>query len=80
MYPPSLISQSNSDCSVLTEAEVVAIVMVVRSDPTHPHTGGVLTRENPHRVVVLRNRTQAGYLQHLMLLTPKLQRCFYIPS
>lgn len=32
-----LISQGDCDCSCLAEAEVFAIVMIVRRDPAYPH-------------------------------------------
>lgn len=55
MDPPSLISKGYGDRAILTEVEVVAMVMVVRGDPAHPHTGWVLPGKHPHRVVVLKH-------------------------
>lgn len=54
MNSPSLVSQGYGDCSVFTEVEVVAIVVVVGGNPSNPHTGRVLTSEDPYRVVVLK--------------------------
>lgn len=56
MDPPTFISQSYRDSPILTEVEVVAIVMVVRGDPAHPHTGWVLSSKNSHRMVVLKKQ------------------------
>lgn len=48
MDPSPFIPQGYSDCSVFAEVEVVAIVMVVRSNPANPHTSRVLTGKDPH--------------------------------
>ncbi len=53
MDPAPLISQGDGDCSRPAEAEVLAVVMIVRSDPAHPHRRRVLSGEHSHRVVVL---------------------------
>lgn len=53
MDPAPLVSQGDGDCSCLAETEVLAVVVIVRSDPAHPHKGRVLSCEHPHRVVVL---------------------------
>lgn len=53
MDSPSLVTQGYCDCSVFTEVEVVAIVMVVGGDPSNPHASRVLAGEDPYRVVVL---------------------------
>lgn len=53
MDSASLITQGYGDRSVFTEVEVIAIVMVVGSNPSNPHAGRVLTGEDSHRVVVL---------------------------
>ena len=60
MDPTTLVSQGNCHRPVLTEVEVVAIVMVVGGDPAHPHTGWILTSEHPDRVVVLQDNMVAG--------------------
>lgn len=54
MDSTSLVTQGYGDCSVFTEAEVVAIVMVVGGNPSNPHASRVLTSKDPHRVVVLK--------------------------
>lgn len=43
-----LISQGDGDCSRLAEAEVLAVVMIIRCDPAHPHRRGVLSGEHSH--------------------------------
>ncbi len=53
MDSSSLITQGHGDCSVFTEVEVVAIVMVVGGNPSNPDAGWVLTSEDSYRVVVL---------------------------
>lgn len=53
MDSSSLVTQGYSDRSVFTEAEIVAVVMVVGGNPSNPHTGGVLPSEDPYRVIVL---------------------------
>lgn len=53
MDSSSLVTQGYGDCTVFTEVEVVAIVMVVGGNPSNPHTGRVLTSKDPYRVVVL---------------------------
>lgn len=60
MDPPTLVSKGNRHRPVLTEVEVVAIVMVVRGDPAHPHAGWILTSEYPDRVVVLQDNMVVG--------------------
>lgn len=37
MDPAPLISQGDGDRTRLAEAEVPAMVMIVRGDPAHPH-------------------------------------------
>lgn len=44
----SLITQCHRHCSDFAEIKVVAIVVVVRGYPSNPHTGRVLTSEDPH--------------------------------
>lgn len=53
MDSSSLVTQGYGDRSVFAEVEIVAKVMVVGGHPSNPHTGRVLTSEDPHRVVVL---------------------------
>lgn len=48
-----LISQSDNDSSDIVQLEAWVVLMEVRSDPAHPDTAGVLTREDPHWVVIL---------------------------
>lgn len=48
-----LVSQRDGDCTRLAEAEVLAMIMIVRRDPAHPHGGRVLSGKHSHRVVVL---------------------------
>lgn len=54
MDPSSLVTQCYGDCSVFTQVEVVAIVMVVGGNPSNPHGSRVLTSKDPYRVVVLK--------------------------
>lgn len=44
----SLVTQGYGDCSVFTEVEVIAIVMVVGGNPSNPHASRVLTGEYSH--------------------------------
>lgn len=53
MHPAPLISQGDGDRTRLAEAEVPAMVMIVRGDPAHPHWRRVLSSEHSHWVVVL---------------------------
>lgn len=53
VYSSSLVTEGYRDCSVFTEVEVVAIVMVVGGNPSNPDAGRVLAGEDPYRVVVL---------------------------
>lgn len=48
MDPSSLVTQGYSDCSVFTQVEVVAIVMVVGGNPSNPHGSRVLTSKDPY--------------------------------
>lgn len=50
---PPLITQGHGHSSGLVEAEVLAVVVIVRRDPAHPHQGGILTGKHSHRVVEL---------------------------
>lgn len=49
----SLVSQGNGDGPRLAEVKVLAVVVVVRRDPAHPHGRRVLSSKHSHRVVVL---------------------------
>lgn len=48
MDASSLISQGNGDGPRLAEVKVLAIVMVVRGDPAHPHRRRVLSSKHSH--------------------------------
>lgn len=48
MDSSTLVTQGYSHSSIFPEVVVVAIVMVVRGDPSNPHTGRVLTSEDSH--------------------------------
>lgn len=50
-----IVTNSDSDISYFAEIKVKIILMIVRSDPAHPHTSWFLTCEDPHRVVILEN-------------------------
>lgn len=67
MDSASLVTQGYCDCSVFTEVEVIAIVMVVGGNPSNPHAGRVLTGEDSHRVVVLQG--------HMKELAKVRRRC-----
>lgn len=58
MDSTSLVTQGHGDCSVFTEVEVVAIVMIVGGNPSNPHASRVLTSKDPYRVVVLKSDMQ----------------------
>lgn len=58
MDSTSLVTQGHGDCSVFTEVEVVAIVMIVGGNPSNPHASRVLTSKDPYRVVVLKSDVQ----------------------
>lgn len=53
MDAASLVSQGNGDGPRLAEVKVLAVVVVVRRDPAHPHGRRVLSGKHSHRVVVL---------------------------
>lgn len=59
MHTTPLVSEGDGHRAVLTEAEVGAVVVVVRSDPSNPHTGRVLTREYSDRMIVLQETNTA---------------------
>lgn len=48
-----LISQGDSDSSDIVKLEAWVVLMEVWSYPAHPNAAGLLTREDPNRVVVL---------------------------
>lgn len=48
MDASSLVSQGNGDGPCLAEVKVLAVVMVVRRDPAHPHTCRVLSSKHSH--------------------------------
>jgi hypothetical protein len=52
------ISHGHCYCPDFAEVKVHVMLMVVRGDPAHPHAAGLLTSEDPHRVIVL--GTQRG--------------------
>lgn len=49
----SLVSQGDGDGPCLAQVEVLAVVVVVRRDPAHPHGRRLLSGKHSHRVVVL---------------------------
>lgn len=53
MNSSAFITQGYCDCPVFAQVEVVAIVVVIRRNPSDPHTSRVLTSKDPYRVVVL---------------------------
>lgn len=59
VHTTPLVSEGDGHRAVLAEAEVGAVVMVVRSDPSNPHTGRVLTREYSDRMIVLQETNTA---------------------
>lgn len=48
-----LVPHGHCHCPDFAEVKAHVVLMVVRSDPAHPHTAGLLTCEDPHRVIVL---------------------------
>lgn len=46
--PAPLVSQGDGDGLSLAETEVLAVVMVIRCDPAHPHRGRVLSGKHSH--------------------------------
>lgn len=65
MNSSPLVTKGYGDRSVFTEVEVVAIVMVVWSNPSNPHASRVLTSKDPHRMVVLEWHVNNMNLQEL---------------
>lgn len=49
-----LVAQSDSDSSDIVKLEAWVVLMEIWSYPAHPNAAGLLTREDPNRVVVLR--------------------------
>lgn len=56
MNSAAFVTQGYCDCPVFAQAEVVAIVVVIRRNPSDPHASRVLTSKDPHRVVVLKGQ------------------------
>lgn len=48
MDASSLVSQGDGDGPRLVEVKVLAVVMVVRCDPPHPHRRRVLSSKHSH--------------------------------
>lgn len=57
MNSTAFVAQGYRDCPVFTQVEVVAIVMVIRRNPSDPHASRVLTSKDPNGVVVLKGQT-----------------------
>lgn len=53
MNTTTFVTQCDSDSSNFTEVEVLAVVMIVRCYPAHPHRCWVLSGKYFHRVEVL---------------------------
>lgn len=51
-----LVSQGDSDSSDIVQIEPWVVLMEVRGYPAHPNTAWLLTREDPHWVVVLHRK------------------------
>lgn len=68
MNSTAFVAQGYRDCPVFTQVEVVAIVMVIRRNPSDPHASRVLTSKDPNGVVVLKGQT--GHLVKLAGLGP----------
>lgn len=78
MDPAPLVSQGDGDCPRLAEAEVLAVVMIVRCDPAHPHRRRVLSSKHSHRVVVLPwKNTQHSRLRRVNRKS-SITKCFQI--
>lgn len=56
MNSAALVTQGHCDCSVFAQVEAVAIVVVIRRNPSDPHACGVLTSKDSYRVVVLKEQ------------------------
>lgn len=56
MNSSAFITQGYCDCPVFAQVEVVAIVVVIRRNPSDPHASRVLTSKDPYRVVVLKGQ------------------------
>lgn len=68
MNSTAFVAQGYRDCPVFTQVEVVAIVMVIRRNPSDPDASRVLTSKDPNGVVVLKGQT--GHLVKLAGLGP----------
>lgn len=53
MYVAFVVPHSDGDAAHLGEVEAGVKLVEVRGDPAHPHEGGLLTSEDPHRVEIL---------------------------
>ena len=56
MNSAAFVTQGYCDCAVFAQVEVVAIVVVIRCNPSDPHASRVLTSKDPYRVVVLKGQ------------------------
>lgn len=65
-----LISQGDSDSSDIVQLKAGVILMEVRGYPAHPNAAGLLTREDPHWVVVLHLKK---YNQVRFILSPSIK-------
>lgn len=64
-----LVPHGHRHCPDLAEVKAHVVLMVVRRDPAHPHTAGLLTCEDPHRVIVLgTQREDQGSVRKAALL------------
>lgn len=53
---PTFITQGYCDCTVFAQVEVIAIVVVIRRNPSDPHASRVLASKDPYRVVILKGQ------------------------
>lgn len=56
MNSAALVTQGYCDCPVFAQVEVVAVVVVIRCNPSDPHASRVLTSKDSYRVVVLKGQ------------------------
>lgn len=49
-----VIAHSNSHTTDFGEVKVRIVLVVVRGDPAHPDTGGLLPSKDPHRIIILK--------------------------
>lgn len=54
MYVAFVVAHSYSDTADFGEVKVRIVLVVVRGDPTHPDTGGLLPSKDPHRIIILK--------------------------